>query len=81
MVGSIHGVLADALDMASDAMAYGIGLAAIGRAAAFKRNAARLSGAILLALGLGLLIETMRRAVSGSTPTAAAISPMATLSL
>lgn len=75
------GVLADALDMASDAMAYGIGLAAIGRAARFKQNAATLSGSILLVLGAGLLIEVIRRGFSGSAPAPLAIIPMATLSL
>ena len=41
------GLLADALDMLSDATAYAIGLVAIGRAASFKANAAMLSGAAL----------------------------------
>ena len=49
------GLLADALDMLSDATAYTIGLIAIGRTARFKANAAWLSGSILLVLGLGVL--------------------------
>ena len=44
------GLLADALDMLSDATAYAIGLVAIGRTARFKANAAALSGGILLVL-------------------------------
>ncbi len=42
------GLLADALDMLSDATAYSIGLLAIGRSARFKINAAYLSGSLLL---------------------------------
>ncbi|MCI1730023.1 MAG: cation transporter [Chiayiivirga sp.] len=62
------GVLADALDMLSDAAAYAIGLAAIGRSALFKRRAAQWSGGILLVLGLGIVIEALRRGVVGSEP-------------
>ena len=62
------GVLADALDMLSDATAYAIGLAAIGRSPTFKRRAAQWSGAMLLALGLGIFVEALRRGVMGSEP-------------
>ena len=51
-VAQSTGVLADALDMLSDATAYAIGLLAIGRSALFKRRAAQLSGTVLLVLGL-----------------------------
>jgi cation diffusion facilitator family transporter len=61
-------LLADALDMLSDATAYGIGLVAIGRAAAFKRKAASLSGVLLLILGAGMLAEVYRRFGAGSEP-------------
>ena len=37
------GLLADALDMASDAIAYAIGLTAVDRSMHFKQNAARIS--------------------------------------
>lgn len=62
------GLLADALDMLSDATAYAIGLAAIGRAARFKVNAAFISGSVLLLLGIGVLFEVGRRAFYGSVP-------------
>lgn len=62
------GLLADALDMLSDATAYAIGLVAIGRSARFKANAAYASGVFLLLLGLGVLAEVARRAVAGSEP-------------
>ena len=50
-MGQSTGLLADALDMLSDATAYAIGLVAIGRGARFKANAAWLSGSVLLVLG------------------------------
>jgi cation diffusion facilitator family transporter len=62
------GLLADALDMLSDATAYGIGLAAMGRSLRYKANAAYASGLVLLLLGVSVLVEVARRAVSGSEP-------------
>ena len=62
------GLLADALDMLSDAAAYAIALIAIGRSALFKVRAATFSGGILLVLGGGVLFEVGRRLVYGAEP-------------
>jgi cation diffusion facilitator family transporter len=62
------GLLADALDMLSDATAYAIGLVAIGRSLRFKASAAYGSGLVLLLLGVAVLAEVARRAVTGSEP-------------
>jgi cation diffusion facilitator family transporter len=62
------GLLADALDMLSDATAYAIALIAIGRSALFKIRAATLSGGILLVLGVGILVEVGRRLIYGAEP-------------
>ncbi|HEY7518493.1 MAG TPA: cation transporter [Methylomirabilota bacterium] len=75
------GLLADALDVLSDAMAYALAIAATGRTATFKRGAARLSGSVLLLLGLGVLIEAGRRAVYGSEPVSAIMLAIVTLAL
>lgn len=75
------GLLADALDMLSDAIAYAIGLAAIGRSRAFKARAAQLSGVVLLMLGLGVLFEVGRRAFGGSEPVSSIMLGAAMLSL
>lgn len=75
------GLLADALDMLSDATAYAIGLLAIGRSARFKANAARLSGLALLALGLGVLFEVGRRVLYGAEPESGWMIGTAVLSL
>lgn len=75
------GLLADALDMLSDATAYTIGLIAIGRTARFKANAAWFSGSILLLLGVGVLVEVGRRIAYGAEPLSGWMIGTALLSL
>lgn len=80
-VAQSTGLLADALDMLSDATAYAIGLIAIGRTARFKANAALLSGGVLLVLGIGVLVEVGRRMVHGAEPLSGWMIGTALLSL
>lgn len=68
LIADSSGLLADALDMLADALAYGIALLAVNRSSVFKRNAAFSSGWILGVLGLGVLIDTARRAVGEAEP-------------
>jgi len=75
------GLMADALDMLSDATAYAIALAAIGRSPIFKIRAATLSGVILLVLGLGVLVEVGRRMIYGAEPLSEWMIATALLSL
>ena len=75
------GLLADALDMLSDATAYAIGLVAIGRTARFRANAAWFSGSILLVLGIGVLVEVGRRVLQGAEPLSGWMIGTALLSL
>lgn len=75
------GLLADALDMLSDASAYAIGLMAIGRSARFKANAAWLSGFALLILGVAVLVEVARRVAYGADPLSGWMIGTALLSL
>jgi cation diffusion facilitator family transporter len=75
------GLLADALDMLTDASSYAIGLAAVGRSRFFKARAAGLTGGFLLLLGVGLLVEVGRRAIFGSEPLSVWMMVVATLSL
>jgi len=75
------GLLADALDMLSDATAYAIALLAIGRSPLFKIRAATLSGVILLVLGVGVLVEVGRRIIYGAEPLSAWMIGTALLSL
>jgi cation diffusion facilitator family transporter len=80
-IGQSTGLLADALDMLADAAAYSIALLAIGRAALFKVRAATLSGALLLVLGIGILVEVGRRFVYGADPVSEWMIGTALLSL
>jgi len=61
-------LVADGLDMLSDASVYAVALAATGRSNRFKANAATWSGAMLLILGLGLLLEVIWRTFVGGSP-------------
>lgn len=68
LIAGSSGLIADGLDMLADAIAYAIGLAAVSRGARFKANAARTSGFLLLALGIGVLADAGRRALFGEEP-------------
>jgi Co/Zn/Cd efflux system component len=75
------GLIADALDMLADASAYGIALIAVGRTDRFKSGAAAVSGAVLLLLGVGVLLDVGRRAFLGSAPEGLAMIGVAAISL
>ncbi|MEJ2408252.1 MAG: cation transporter [Novosphingobium sp.] len=68
MIAHSTGLIADGLDMLSDACVYAIAIAAIDRGTGFKANAAAFSGIMLLGLGLGLIADVLRRIYFGSTP-------------
>lgn len=75
------GLLADALDMLTDAGSYGLGLMAVGRSVRFKANSARLTGLILLVLGVGVLLEVGRRILHGAEPVSVWMVAISMLSL
>lgn len=75
------GLLADALDMLSDSLAYAIALVAMRRTALFKQRAAYFSGGVLVLLGLGVIGDTLRRALSEAEPTGWIMIASAALSL
>lgn len=62
------GLLADALDMLSDAGAYAVALFVIGRSLSLKAKAAALNGTLILLLGAAVLVDVCRRAIYGSQP-------------
>ncbi len=68
IIAQSTGLIEDGLDMLTDASAYAIALAAIGRSANFKAKAATLSGSLLMLVGIGVLADVVRRAIVGSTP-------------
>lgn len=75
------GLMADSLDMLADAAVYGVSLFAVGRGVAVQRKTARLAGILQALLGLGVLVEVARRAVSGSDPGSETMMGMAALAL
>lgn len=68
LIAGSSGLIADGFDMLADAIAYAIGLAAVARGPRFKASAARTSGYLLLALGIGVLADAARRALFGEQP-------------
>ena len=74
-------LLGDALDMLADASGYALAWLAVGGSAGRQRFAARWSGAMLIALGIGLFGEVVHRWFVGEEPSGAWIVAFATLSL
>ena len=62
------GLIADSLDMLADASVYGVSLYAVGKGLQQKATAATVSGYLQILLGLGVLIEVLRRLMFGSEP-------------
>ena len=75
------GLMADALDMLTDATAYGLGLMAVTRGTRFKQYSARWTGATLMLLSAGIVAEVIRRFLFGSDPLGAAMVGFSVLSL
>ena len=65
------------LDNLADASVYSVSLYAVGRAAAVKVRAARLSGLLLIGLAVLLLVEVLRRFTGGEEPVGLAMMAMA----
>lgn len=62
------GLMADSLDMLADASVYGIALYAVGRSPMTQFRAGAASGYLQLALGVGVLVDVVRRFAYGSDP-------------
>ena len=62
------GLIADSLDMLADAGVYGISLYAVGKGLRKQSVAASLSGVLQIVLGIGVLLEVLRRFLFGSDP-------------
>lgn len=72
------GLIGAALDNLADGGVYGVSLYAVGRTVVAKSRAARLSGTLLIALGLMMLAEVVRRFFSGAEPVGIAMMITAT---
>ena len=74
-------LIADAMDMLADAMVYGVGLYAVGKAVLAKIQAATLSGWLQIGLGLLVLADIVRRFVYGSEPVSTLMMVMGLIAL
>lgn len=79
LAGDSSALIANGLDNASDAIVYGLSLVALGRAHAWKVNAARFSGVMLLIFAIGVIVDVGRRALYGSEPIGTTMMVMAAI--
>jgi cation diffusion facilitator family transporter len=61
-------LLGDSLDMLGDSLVYGFSLYVLHRSAAWRTRAAALKGSIMLAFGVGVLVEAALRLQAGVVP-------------
>jgi cation diffusion facilitator family transporter len=61
-------LLADSLDMLGDAIVYGFSLYVLHRGTRERAKAAMLKGGIMVVFGVGVLVQAIYRAVSGTVP-------------
>jgi cation diffusion facilitator family transporter len=74
-------LLADAFDMLADASGYAVAWLAVGGSARHRAVAARWNGAMLMALGVGVIAEVVHRWFHGSEPAGGLMSAFALMSL
>lgn len=68
IIGDSSGLIANALDNASDSAVYAISFFAVGRETRWKTSAARVSGVLLMLFAVGVIADAWRRFVSGAEP-------------
>jgi Co/Zn/Cd efflux system component len=61
-------LLGDSLDMLGDSLVYGFSLYVLRRSAAWRARAAALKGVIMLAFGVGVLVQALWRLQAGVMP-------------
>ena len=68
VVARSSAMMADSIDMLGDAIVYGLSLYALNRDGRWQAGAALAKGGLILAFGIGILIETGLKVVQGVTP-------------
>lgn len=74
-------LLGDSLDMLGDSLVYGFTLYVLDRTRAWRAGAALLKGVIMLAFGVGVLVEAAGRASTGVLPAAPTMAGIGALAL
>lgn len=77
LLGDSSALIANGLDNTSDAIVYAISLLALTRPPTWKRGAARFSGVMLLVFATGVLVDALRRFLTGSDPIGVTMMVMA----
>lgn len=68
ILGDSSSLIANGLDNSSDAVVYALSLLAMTRPPAWKRAAARFSGIMLFVFAVGVIVDAIRRFMTGSDP-------------
>lgn len=68
VIAQSTGLLGAGLDNLGDSLVYFASLYAVGRSATAKSRVAKLSGVLLVAMAIGLVIDVIRRFTAGSDP-------------
>lgn len=68
IIGDSSGLIANAIDNASDAGVYAIAIFAVARGTLWKVRAARVSGIMLLVLSVSVIADVVRRFLTGAEP-------------
>ena len=62
------GLIADSIDNFADATVYGVSLYVVGKGVLKQARSAQISGILQIVLGVGVLLEVLRRLIYGSEP-------------
>ncbi len=81
LLAQSSGLVADSLDMLADASVYGISLYVVGKGVARQAKAATLSGWLQIILGVGVVVDVLRRFFLGSEPQSLLIMSVGVLAL
>jgi cation diffusion facilitator family transporter len=68
LIAQSTSLIADSLDMLADTVVYSISLYAVGQSISKQASSAKVSGYLQILLGIGVIIEVVRRFIYGSEP-------------
>jgi len=81
IVAGSTALMADAADMLGDALVYGVSLYALARSDRWKAGAALLKGLVILALGVGVVVNVIAKLQSGVPPSSTLMLAFGSLAL
>lgn len=81
LVARSSAMMADSVDMLGDAIVYGLSLYALGRSERWQAGAALTKGGLILAFGIGILVETGIKVAEGVTPSSSIMLAVTAIAL